>query len=280
MIYRYIYKITCTSGSFKDKFYFGQRTTYIDPSKDKYKGSGRKIGDYYKKHPNDYIKEIISFHNSQEELNKAEYEIIKPWLGDEMCLNLCGGGNICELTEESRKRRSESLSGEKNGMFGKQPWNKGLSYPLGIEKHKEIGEKNHGRIQTEQEKNKRKESRKQYFENGGEVWNKGKECPSISIGLKEHYEIYDIWNKDKKDCYSETALNNMSNGQKRRYQNPDEREKSRQRVLGKFDGKDNPMYGTHYLWINNRKERKRVKPEELEYYLKLGWKKGYKLESI
>ena len=43
MIYRYIYKITCTTGSFKDKFYFGQRTTYIDPSKDKYKGSGRKI---------------------------------------------------------------------------------------------------------------------------------------------------------------------------------------------------------------------------------------------
>lgn len=68
MIYRYIYKITCTTGSFKDKFYFGQRTTYIDPSKDKYKGSGRKIGDYYKKYPNDYIKEIISFHNSQEEL--------------------------------------------------------------------------------------------------------------------------------------------------------------------------------------------------------------------
>ena len=27
MIYRYIYKITCTQGSFKDKFYFGQRIT-------------------------------------------------------------------------------------------------------------------------------------------------------------------------------------------------------------------------------------------------------------
>ena len=26
-MYRYIYKITCTSGSFKDKFYFGQHTT-------------------------------------------------------------------------------------------------------------------------------------------------------------------------------------------------------------------------------------------------------------
>ena len=89
-----------------------------------------------------------------------------------------------------------------------------------------------------------------------------------------------MWNKGKKDCYSETALINISNGQKRRYQNPEEREKSRQRVLGKFDGKDNPMYGTHYPWINNGKERKRVKQEELEYYLNMGWKRGYKLESI
>ena len=72
MIYRYIYKITCTAGSFKDKFYFGQHTT--DNLDDGYKGSGRKIGNYYKKHPNDYIKEIISFYNSQEELNKAEYD--------------------------------------------------------------------------------------------------------------------------------------------------------------------------------------------------------------
>ena len=27
MIYRYTYKITCTAGTFKDKFYFGQHTT-------------------------------------------------------------------------------------------------------------------------------------------------------------------------------------------------------------------------------------------------------------
>lgn len=68
MTYRYIYKITCTAGSFKGKFYYGQHTT--ENLDDGYKGSGRKINDYYKKYPNDYIKEIISFHNSQEELIK------------------------------------------------------------------------------------------------------------------------------------------------------------------------------------------------------------------
>ena len=76
MIYRYIYKITCTTGSFKDKFYYGQHTTTnLD---DGYKGSGHFLGDYYKKYPNDYIKEIIAFYNTEEELNQAEYDIIHP----------------------------------------------------------------------------------------------------------------------------------------------------------------------------------------------------------
>ena len=69
MIYRYIYKITCTAGSFKGKFYYGQHTT--DDLDDNYKGSGKLIYDYYQKYPNDYVNEIISFHNSKEELNQA-----------------------------------------------------------------------------------------------------------------------------------------------------------------------------------------------------------------
>lgn len=114
MIYRYIYKITCTTGSFKDKFYFGQHTT--DDLNDGYKGCGILIIKYYKKHPNDYIKEIISFHNSQEELNKAEYDIIHPWLGNELCLNMCEGGKGGPMfkghnhTEESKRKTTESLN--------------------------------------------------------------------------------------------------------------------------------------------------------------------------
>lgn len=133
MIYRYIYKITCTTGSFKDHFYFGQRTTRINPLIDKYKGSGKLLGDYYKKHPNDYIKDIISYHNSQEELNKAEYDIIHPFLKNEMCLNLREGGYLEEdskfklryripwnkgkkSSEESKKKCSESHK-KLNGLY-------------------------------------------------------------------------------------------------------------------------------------------------------------------
>lgn len=109
MIYRYIYKITCTAGSLKDKFYFGQHTT--EKLDDGYKGSGRKLRDYYKKYPNDYIKEIISFYNSQEELNYAEYNIIHPWLNSEMCLNLCDGGNIGTCSEETKQKIINALTG-------------------------------------------------------------------------------------------------------------------------------------------------------------------------
>lgn len=117
MIYRYIYKITCTAGSFKDKFYFGQHTT--ENLDDNYHGSGRKLQRYYKKYPNDYIKEIISFYDSQEELNKAEYDIIHPHLNNNMCLNLMeGGGNTGSPSIETRIKISKSL-------LGNVPVNKG-----------------------------------------------------------------------------------------------------------------------------------------------------------
>lgn len=110
MTYRYIYKITCTAGSFKDKFYFGQHTTTnLD---DGYKGSGKKINDYYKKHSKEYIKEIISYHDTLEELNQAEYDIIKPWLNNPICLNLREGGNNGGFTNESRQRMSTSAKGK------------------------------------------------------------------------------------------------------------------------------------------------------------------------
>ena len=110
MTYRYIYKITCTAGSFKDKFYYGQHIT--DNLDDGYKGSGRKLCDYYKKHRNDYTKEIIAFYETDEELNQAEYDIIKPWLNTEICLNLKDGGGNKKLSEETKKKMSESQKGK------------------------------------------------------------------------------------------------------------------------------------------------------------------------
>ena len=86
MTYRYIYKITCTAGDMKGHFYYGQHTT--TNINDKYKGTGKLILEYYKKYPYDYIKEIIAYYNTEEELNNAEYDIIKENINDPLCMNM------------------------------------------------------------------------------------------------------------------------------------------------------------------------------------------------
>ena len=167
MTYRYIYKITCTAGSFKGKFYFGQHTTKkLD---DGYKGSGKLLSVYYKKHPNDYIKEIISFYNSEDELNKAEYEIIHPWLGKEECINLTDGGHHGQtlMTEETKQKISNS---------------------------------NKGKSKSEEHRRKLSEAKKGKSSptkgiKTGKSWNKGKECPQISKSLKGHKTSEETKNK-------------------------------------------------------------------------------------
>ena len=113
MIYRYIYKIICTAGSFKDYFYYGKHTT--SNINDGYKGCGKKLRDYYKKYPNDYIKEIICFCNTEEELNNKEKEIISKYLNNKYCLNIAKGGDGGYIehivTEETRNKLSKSLKG-------------------------------------------------------------------------------------------------------------------------------------------------------------------------
>lgn len=93
MIY-YIYKIILTEGSLKDHYYIGQRKYKgTEISNDRYKGSGDIIKKYYKKYPNNYIKQILEICGDAKSLNKAE----ERWIGDKyetdpLCLNLRAGG--------------------------------------------------------------------------------------------------------------------------------------------------------------------------------------------
>lgn len=174
MTYRYIYKITCTAGSFKGKFYYGQHTT--DNLDDEYTGSGILIRRYFKKYPDKYIKEIISFHNSQEELNQAEYDIIHPNLNNSLCLNLIEGGTGGALSEISRKKMSESKKGKpswnkgKTGIYSKETIDKfkhapksnqyikakqnGITLTISEETRKKISEAFKGKHHTQESKNR------------------------------------------------------------------------------------------------------------------------------
>ena len=116
----YTYKITLLKGSLAGHYYYGQHRT--NNLEDSYCGSGAIIKNYFKKYPKiehqTYIKEIISFYNSLEELNKAEFELIgDKYKTDPLCLNLKagGGGYIMKI---QNKRKSHICSEETKIKIG------------------------------------------------------------------------------------------------------------------------------------------------------------------
>lgn len=289
-LYRYIYKITCTKGSFKDKFYFGQHTTSnLD---DGYNGSGRMLVKYYKKYPNDYIKEIISFHNTQKELNQAEYDIISPWLNNPMCLNLKeGGGSTGKLSIKTKELLSKKFKGENNPNYGTH-WSEERR-----EKMMPIIEKlkisNKGRIPPNKGK-------KGLYE----AWNKGKygylseeSRKRISDKIKEWY----LYNEHPMLGKHHTEESNRKNSKshkgqissfKGKHHTEESKEKNRQSIKKKFElgelvapwkGKQLPetlrkkisekIKGK--IKINNGIINKYIYPEELNNYISLGWQRGF-----
>ena len=181
-MYGYIYKITCTEGSFFGRFYIGQRKWSGDISKDKYKGSGKILKDYYKKYPKAYIKEILATAESSEELDQLEKDYIHPHLHHPECLNINEGGNHCydyHISEESRKRLSEALKGRK-------AWNKGLKLPPSHmkgkhhseETRKKISEKKKGQPSGWKGRHPSQEAREKMSiaHKGKTTWNKGKKA--------------------------------------------------------------------------------------------------------
>lgn len=246
MTYRYIYKITCTAGSFKGKFYYGQHTT--ENLDDGYTGSGILIRRYLKNYPDKYIKEIISFHNSQEELNQAEYDIIHPNLNNSMCLNLIEGGTGGALSEISRKKMSESKK-------GKTPWNKGKTdiysketiammsnshkgkklKPFSEEHRSRISESNKGKHKgyhhTQESKNRIGEtvSKLIWINNG--IINKRIHTNQLQQCLNDGFLIgrTSCWNKGKK-----------------------------------------------LAWVTLDNKHKQIKEEELQKYIDAGWHRGRK----
>jgi hypothetical protein len=111
MIYRYTYKITCTHQDNIGDYYYGARITDIEPEKDPYKGSGSNMQTYHKQHPNCYVKEIIGTYDNDEDLKRAEYELIHPHLNDPHCLNLKEGGVFPDLA--MRNKISNTLKDRK-----------------------------------------------------------------------------------------------------------------------------------------------------------------------
>lgn len=123
MTYYYTYKITCLLGTLKGKYYYGQHTSNIKV--DSYTGSGAILVNYFKKYPKiegeTYIKEILCYYDSKEELDNAEIELIgDKYKTDKMCLNLIKGGRQSSINEAAHKRMSDKAKKRTSPMKNKK----------------------------------------------------------------------------------------------------------------------------------------------------------------
>ena len=135
-MFYYTYKVTLLKGSLAGKYYYGQHRT--KKLEDGYIGSGTKIAAYFKTYPKvegvTYVREILAFYSDEEELNRAEKELVGDrYETDPNCLNLKAGGNQAKLSSEARLKRSLAARGKAH------PWNKGKKHkPLSSESKQKI----------------------------------------------------------------------------------------------------------------------------------------------
>ncbi len=125
-MYGIIYKAT---NKINGKIYIGQTTYPLDIRiKEHIKSTRRRKSRYYfhkaiKKYGEENFKwEIIAKCNSLKELNQSEIDMIKKYKTFECGYNLTIGGegkSGYKHTDETKKKISESLKGEKNFFYGK-----------------------------------------------------------------------------------------------------------------------------------------------------------------
>lgn len=272
-MYRYTYKITCTAGKFKDYNYYGcHKTANLD---DGYKGSGKKLIDYYKKHPNDFIKEIVGFYDNDEDMFNAEYELIHPHLGEDKCLNYKEGGK-----GGSYKGINKGIkhSAEWNKKTSDNEWLKHLDNPKYTEVYikwrqsiKEVNSnpekaRNHSKIMKEYYKD-------HYSPMKGYIYSE-EQKQIISNSLKEYYKNNGHPLTGRKQS-EETKKKNSESHKKQKYKwmtdGIDDYQVSSNnwgefidigfrfgRTVGIKRGEDHPMYGKHHskeskLKISNTK---------------------------
>ena len=105
--YHFLYK---TTNKITKKYYIGIHST--SNLKDGYLGSGKRLRKSILKHGKEnFLIEILEFHNSRLELLKREKEIVNSSLiNDEMCMNLQigGGGGICNEEHKKKLRKGAS----------------------------------------------------------------------------------------------------------------------------------------------------------------------------
>jgi hypothetical protein len=159
----YIYKIIFLKG-IPGRYYIGKHYQSIN-KKDTYTGSGIFCKNYFKKYGKienvTYVKKVICYCSSKEELAQKEKEIIgNLYIEDSNCMNYKAGGEggwviKKQLTEEHKRK----ISKNHKGMLGKHH---SKEAKIKIAKG-QIGKSYPGHVHSEDEKLRRKQSLAKYY---------------------------------------------------------------------------------------------------------------------
>lgn len=129
--FNYLYKLTLISDP--RYYYFGIRSTDMQPEFDRYKGSGRAI-EKLKKQGLDFYKEIVENFETREEVEVAEEKAVGTlWKVDPYCLNRSKGGqkggkfDASGLYRVFKNQESRLIDPEALDRFEQEGWQRGVS---------------------------------------------------------------------------------------------------------------------------------------------------------
>ena len=244
--YTYLIYVNDPKSSLYGCIYYGQHRT--NNLLDGYICSGRILSKkWLKRHPDGYYRKILQLYNSDEELNRAEYELIHQHLGQSYCLNLVDGGQFGRLHPDIYKAMGPKIS-KTLKVYWENPINK--------EKH---SQKLKESWDNEERKKNQSQKLKDYYTNHPEA------CEEISIKQKEIHSRPEV-----RKFYSEinSGSNNPMYGKNYRDYMTDEAKE----IQGKKQS--NQMKGRRHL--SNGIDHVFVKKELWDEYLNNGYHFGVK----
>ena len=242
--YNFVYK---TTNNINGDYYYGVHST--NNLDDGYMGSGLRITraiKYYGKE--NFTREIVQYFSNVKNAYILEAAIVTPELvKDPHCYNIAEGGHggyvIAGFTDEQRNDHYKKIG---KSLTGRPAWNKGLSKDTD-QRVTNYANSLSGHNLSQEARNKISKKAKQRYSDPTKNPMYGKtHTEEARKKMREKKIGYTPWNKGKK--YSKERCEAIS-----------------KQNIGKFKDRK---------WINNGKESKFIKNEEIYQYLSNGWKLG------
>ena len=289
--YNYFYKIT---NNLNNHFYYGIHST--NDLEDGYMGSGTRLNHAYKKYGiKNFTKEIIKFFDTRKECAEYEAEMVtEELIHSKECYNVVGGGdtfatsgtitakdkdgNFLQVSMYDERWLNGELVGSTKGRFNVID-NKGNIFLTTKDDEKYIS----GEVKSiacgtvavklannQDEKLFRVSVDDERLKTGELIaWSKNKILAKDKNGKVFYVDKHD-------ERYISGTLTPFWSGKKHKKETI-EKVKNTFKEIKHQQGEKNSQYGT--CWVMKDNENKKIKKEELDTYIQMGWIKGRKIKN-